>query len=35
MELENRFNSVYSGRVYLQAVEKPFEEPSPRQIVSL
>lgn len=35
VSLEKRFNSVYSGRVYLQAVEKPFVEPSPRQVVQL
>jgi len=35
IKLEEDLNAIFGGDVYLQKVEKPFVEPSPRQIVSL
>lgn len=35
MLLEKEFHSYFGGDVYLQAVEKPFVEPSPMQVIRL
>lgn len=35
LKYEKEFHAMFGGDVYLQKVEKPFVEPSPRQIVSL
>lgn len=35
MFLEEKFHSYFGGDVYLQAVEKPFVEPSPMQVIRL